>query len=197
MTTDERKAGGVLWMRASACGAAVLMTLLAGCGAGTDPREAKAFRAPEKVEACTLFPYQEAQVIAGAGVASISSTYDDAVGRDPKNCSYNAGSIEVPQILALEVRPAKTVREAERKQEAVRSYLTTLSKGQVQDVPGVGDAALWAGGTVEQLHARKGAVNLVITIQAGKDPMAAAKQVAQLAFTRMEQQAARTPATKP
>jgi len=184
-------------MRALACSTAILIPLLAACGAGTDPREAKAFRAPEKVEACTLFPYQEAQVIAGTGVASISSTYDDAVGRDPKNCSYNAGSIEVPQILALEVRPAKTVREAERKQEAVRSYLTTLSKGQVQDVPGVGDAALWAGGSVEQLHARKGAVNLVVTIQAGKDPLAAAKQVAQLAFTRMQQQAARAPAKQP
>ena len=64
-------------------------------------------------------------------------------------------------------------------------------------MPGVGDAALWAGGTVEQLHARKGAVNLVITIQAGTDQLAAAKQVAQLAFTRMQQQAARTPAKQP
>jgi hypothetical protein len=175
-------------MRGLVCGPFVLAALLAGCGAGNDPREAHAFRAPERVEACALFPYQEAQTISGMGVATLSSTVDDAVGRDPKSCSYNAGSVEVPQILALEVRPAATVREAERRQDAGRSFLNTLSKGQMQDVKGVGDAAYWAGGTVEQLHARKGAVNIVVTMQASKDPLAAAKLVAQRAFDRMQQQ---------
>jgi len=168
-----------------ACSTVVLASLLAGCGAGADHREKDAFRAPEKIEACTLFPFQEAQVIAGASVATISSTLDDAVGRDPKLCAYNAGSIEQPQILSVEVRPAKTVRDAERRLEASRSFLSTLSKGQVQDVQGVGDAAVWAGGSVKQLHVRKGAVVLVVTIQAAKDPLASAKQVAQLSFERM------------
>jgi hypothetical protein len=168
-----------------AWGAVVLASLLAGCGAGADHREKGAFRAPEKIEACTLFPFQEAQVIAGAAVATISSTLDDAVGRDPKLCAYNAGSIEQPQILSVEVRPAKTVRDAERRLEASRSFLSTLAKGQVQDVQGVGDAAVWAGGSVKQLHVRKGAVVLVVTIQAAKDPLASAKQVAQLSFERM------------
>jgi hypothetical protein len=177
-----------------ACGAVVLTSLWAGCGGASDQREKNAFRAPETIEACSLFPYQEAQVIAGAGVASISSTFDDAVKRDPKNCAYNAGSIEVPQILGLEVRPTRTVGEAERRLEASRSFLTTLSKGQVQDVPGVGDAALWAGGSVGQLHVRKGAVLLVVTIQAGKDPLGSAKQVAETAFQRMQQQAPTQPA---
>jgi hypothetical protein len=170
------------------------MVLVAGCGPGHDPRDAKAFRAPEKIEACALFPFEEAQVIAGTGVATISSTMDDAVGRDPKICSYNAGSIEVPQILGLEVRPAQSVGEAERRQEGSRPFLGTLSKGQVQDVPGVGDAAYWAGGSVGQLHVRKGTVNLIVTIQAGKDPMGAAKQVAEQAFARMQQQRPQTPA---
>jgi hypothetical protein len=163
----------------------VLAGLLAGCGAGADHREKDAFRAPDNVEACNLLPFQEAQVIAGAPVATVSSTLDDAVGRDPKLCAYNAGTIEQPQILSVEVRPAKTVREAERRLEASRSFLSTLSKGQVQDIPGVGDAALWAGGSVKQLHIRKGAMVLVVTIQAAKDPLASAKQVAQLSFQRM------------
>jgi hypothetical protein len=171
-----------------------LTTLWTGCGGSSGEREKNAFRAPEDVEACSLFPYQEAQVIAGAGVASISSTFDDAVKRDPKNCAYNAGSIEVPQILGLEVRPTRTVGEAERRLEASRSFLTTLSKGQVQDVQGVGDAALWAGGSVGQLHVRKGAVLLVVTIQAGKDPLGSAKQVAERAFQRMQQPAPTQPA---
>jgi hypothetical protein len=160
--------------------------LLAACGPGHDPREQHAFRAPEKIEACSLFPFEEAEALAGAAVATISSTLDDAVGRDTKQCAYNAGSIEQPQILSLEVRPAKTVREAERRQDSSRSFLGTLARGQLQDVAGVGDAAYWAGGPVGQLHTRKGAVNLVVTIQAGKDPLAAAKLVAQRAFDRMQ-----------
>jgi hypothetical protein len=184
-------------LRGSACGAVILTALLAACGPGHDPREAHAFRAPEKIEACGLFPFQEAQAIANMGVSTLSSTYDDAVGRDTKICTYNAGSVEVPQILGLEVRPAETVRDAERRQEAGRSFLGTLSKGQVQDVAGVGDAALWAGGTVQQLHARKGAVNIVVTIQAGKDPLAAAKQVAERAFARMQEQVQSQKPAKP
>ena len=176
-----------------ACGGVVLTVLLAGCGPGHDPRDAKAFRAPDKFEACALFPFEEAQAIAGTSVASISSTMEDAVGRDTKICSYNAGSVEVPQIMGLEVRPAQSVGEAERRQEGSRPFLGTLSKGQVVDVPGVGDAAFWAGGSVGQLHVRKGTVSLVVTIQAGKDPMGAAKQVAERAFTRMQQPKPATP----
>lgn len=180
-----------------ACGAVVLASLLAGCGAGQDAREAHAFRAPEKVEACTLFPFQEAQDLAGSAVATLSSTYDDAVGRDPKNCSYNAGSIDTPLLMGLEVRPAKTVREAERRLTAGRSLLNTLSKGQMQDVSGVGDAAVWAGGSVQQLQVRKGAVLLVVTVQAGKDPLGNAELIAERALARMQQQTAKTKAAKP
>lgn len=173
----------------------LLTAFLAGCGAGSDAREANALRVPEKVDACELFPFLEAQGYAGTGVAPISSTYDDAMGRDLKQCAYNAGSIEQPQMISLEIRPAKTVREAERRQEASRSFLETLSKGKVQEIQGVGDAALWAGGTVDQLHARKGAVLIVITMQAGKDPLAAAKKAAETTFARLQQ--AQPPAAKP
>jgi hypothetical protein len=135
-----------------ACGAVVLAGLLAGCGSKAEEGEKEAFRAPERIEACSLFPFQEAQEIAGAAVATISSTLDDAVGADTKKCAYNAGSIEQPQILGIEIRPTRTVREAVRRQEASRSYLGTLAKGDLQDVQGVGDAAFWAGGSVKQLQ---------------------------------------------
>ena len=170
-----------------ACGGVVTAFLLA-CGPASDSREAHAFRAPEKVDACALFPPEEAQAVAGAPIAPVSSTLDNAVGRDLKSCAYNAGSIEVPRMVGLEVRPAKTVREAERRQAASRSYLKTLAKGQIQDVQGVGDAGFWAGGPVGQLHVRKGTVDLVVTVQAGKDPLGAAKQVAERAFARMQAQ---------
>jgi hypothetical protein len=176
-----------------ACGAVVLAGLLAGCGSKAEEGEKEAFRAPERIEACSLFPFQEAQEIAGAAVATISSTLDDAVGADTKKCAYNAGSIEQPQILGIEIRPTRTVREAVRRQEASRSYLGTLAKGDLQDVQGVGDAAFWAGGSVKQLHIRKGAVLLVVTLQAAKDPLASARQVAERTFARMQQENERHP----
>jgi hypothetical protein len=63
----------------------------------------------------------------------------------------------------------------------------------LQDVQGVGDAAFWAGGSVKQLHVRKGAVLLVVTLQAAKDPPASAKQVAERTFARMQQENERHP----
>jgi hypothetical protein len=169
-----------------ACGAAALTALLAGCGSGPDPREAAALHAPEKLDACELFPFEEAQAHAGTAIASLSSTLEDAVGRDLKQCAYNAGTIEHPLLVSLEVRPAKTVREAERRQEASRSFLKKLSHGQVQDIEGVGDAAIWAGGGVDQLHVRQGAVQLVVTMQTGKDPLGSAEQVARQTFARLQ-----------
>jgi len=167
-------------------GAVVLTAVLLACGPASDSRESHAFRAPEKVDACILFPPEEAEAVAGAPIAAINSTLESTVGRDLKTCAYNAGSIEVPRIVGLEVRPAKTVREAERRQAASRSYLKTLAKGQIQDVQGVGDDGFWAGGPVGQLHVRKGTVDLVVTVQSGKDPLGAAKQVAGRAFARMQ-----------
>jgi len=178
-----------------ACGAVVLTALLAGCGTASDSRETNALHAPEQLDACALFPFAEAQELAGASIAPLSSTYEDAAGsRNLKQCAYNAGTIEHPLLVSLEVRPAQSVRAAERRQDSSRSFLGTLSKGQVQDVPGVGDAALWAGGGIDQLHVRQGAVQLVVTMQSGTDPLAAARQVAQRTFTRLQELQRRAPA---
>jgi len=173
-----------------------LTALLTGCEPSVDSREATALHAPEKLDACELFPFNEAQAHAGTAIAQLSSTYDDAVGRDLKQCAYNAGTIEHPLLVSLEVRPAKTVRAAERRQEASRSFLGKLSGGQVRDIQGIGDAALWAGGGVGQLHVRKGAVQLVVTMQTGKDPLASAKQVAQQTFARLQQMQQPPPASR-
>jgi hypothetical protein len=180
-----------------ACGTAVLTALLAGCGSATDSREANALHAPEKLDACALFPFDEAQALAGTAIAPLSSTYEDAVGRrELKQCAYNAGTIEHPLLVSLEVRPAQSVRAAERRQESSRAFLGTLSKGHVQDVPGVGEAALWAGGGIDQLHCRQGAVQLVVTMQSGQEPLAAAKKVAQRTFARLHEMQQQQPANQ-
>jgi hypothetical protein len=160
---------------------ALLVALLVGCGAP----EAKP---AVKLDACKLFTEDDARASAGESVSWMSSTLDDAVGRDPLQCSYNSGSTDHPQILSLQVRPAASAEQALDRLEGSRSFLTTLSGGKVQDVPGLGDRALWVGGSVGQLHVIRGNLQLIITSQLGgkKDPLAVARQVAVKVLSRLK-----------
>jgi hypothetical protein len=51
----------------------------------------------------------------------------------------------------------------------------------------LGDGAFWVGGTLQQLHVRKGAEQLIITSQPGegKDPLSVAKAIAGKALARL------------
>lgn len=165
----------------------LLGTLLAACGSDTGgPPD---LMVPEGFDACDVFTFQEARAVAGVPIAGLSSTLDDAVGRSRLECAYNAGTVEQPRLLSLQVRPAPSSKAARRRIESNRGFLRTLSQGEVEDVPGVGDQAIWAGGSAQQLHVRQGAVQLIITIQAGKDPLGSARKVAEEAFAAMEEAA--------
>lgn len=168
-----------------------LTGLLAGCGGASDsePPAEELFTAP--INACTLLTFDEAQAIAGEPVAGLSSTLDDAVGRDPSQCSYNAGTLEAPRLLGINVRQFPSVRAAKRTFESSKSYLDNLGGGKLQEVAGLGEGAVWVGGRIQQLHVLRGNVVLIITSQGqpGKD-LEAAKQIAAQAVERMEAGAA-------
>jgi hypothetical protein len=118
----------------------------------------------------------------------MSSTLADIQGRNPLQCTYTTGSTEAPGVLSLEVRPARDPQRAARLHKASKGSLQTLSRGQVEDVSGVGDAAFWVGGDLRQLHVLRGRNLLIITIQAGDDPRAAARQVAATVLGRLGSQ---------
>jgi hypothetical protein len=162
----------------------LLGAFLAACG--SDAGKTSNLAVPEQFDACAVLTFEEARAFAGVPVAAVSSVLDDAVGRSRLECSYNAGTVEHPRLLSLQVRPAPSARAAERRVESNRSFLRTRAKGDVKDVSGIGDKALWAGGSEQQLHVSKGAVQLIVTIQAGKDPLGAARKVAEKAFAVME-----------
>jgi hypothetical protein len=167
--------------------------LLAACGgsSGSKSGEAKGVAAAKtavsSIDACDLFPDDEANAIAGGYVSGMSSTLEDAKGRDPLSCAYNAGSTEQPRILSLVVRLHESPERAEKTLRATRGALDTLTHGDLKDVPNLGDGAFWAGGSLLQLHVRKGEKQLLITCQLN-DPAASfagAQKIAKAALGRL------------
>lgn len=162
--------------------------LLAACGdsAASKSGEEKP-AAISSIDACDLFPDDEANAIAGGYVSGMSSTLEDAKGRDPLSCAYNAGSTEQPRILSLVVRLHESPERAEKTLRSTRSALNTLTHGDLKDVPNLGDGAFWAGGSLLQLHVRKGEKQLLITCQLN-DPAASfagAQKIAKAALGRL------------
>ncbi|MEA2600220.1 MAG: hypothetical protein QOF89_1212 [Acidobacteriota bacterium] len=159
----------------------LLLAALAACGGSEKPVP------PLKVDACTLFTEEDARAVAGESLAAMASTLDEAQGRDPGQCIYNSGNLEQPRILSLLIRQYPTAGSAKRVQEGGRSTFETMTGGKVQDVPGLGDGALWVGGRLQQLHVRRGAVQLVITVQSpdGTDQLKPAREIAEKVLTRL------------
>ena len=166
--------------------------LAAGCG-GSDSETAQTGDAKEApLDACTLFTYEDAQAVAGETIAVMSSTLDDARGRDPGQCLYNSGTLDQPRIISLLIRQHRTPERAKRFQESSRSSLRSMAGVEVRDAPGLGDGALWVGGRIQQLHMIKGDRQFVITVQSpdGKDQLLRARQIAEKVLARLNAPAA-------
>lgn len=175
--------------------AALLLTALAltACGG---PDSASDLKVPEGFDACTILTPDRAHKIAGQPVAGITSTLEDAQGRGPLYCPYNAGTIEQPQLVGLEIRPAASPRVAAGRMDSARPYLERLSKKIIQEVQGLGDEAYWVPG-LQQLHTRKGSVVIVATVQSGENPLDDARRLTEETIATFEKAAAEKKDGKP
>jgi hypothetical protein len=164
--------------------AAALSAPLAGCRGGADSPSP----AMPDVDACRLFTEQDAQSVAGETLAAMSSTLDEAKGKNPLECIYNSGSLDQPRILSLLIRPQRSAAAAKDFLASSRSALSAMSGGKVQDVPSLGDGALWVGGRIQQLHAVTGNLQLIITVQSpdGTDQLDRARQIATRVVERLK-----------
>ena len=160
--------------------------LVMSCGGASDSKSAG--KPTAKLDACTLFTYDDAKAVAGESLAPMASTLDQAVGREPSECIYNSGTVEQPRILSLLIRYHRSPEAAKRLQESSRSTFNALSGGKVQDVPGLGDGAIWVGGPIQQLHVLAGSRELVITVQSpdGTDQLPRARQIAEKVLARLK-----------
>lgn len=167
---------------------------LTACGGG--PEEGADLTVPEGFDACAILPQERAHAIAGKPVAGITSTLEDAQGRSPLYCPYNAGTMEQLELVGLELRPAASPRVAASRMQSARPYLERLSKKTIQEVPGLGDEAYWVPG-LQQLHTRRGPVVIVSTVQAGENPLDDAKQLTVDTLSIIEKAAADRRKAKP
>lgn len=173
--------------------ALILATALTACGSGSDAPKGPTFDTAE-IDACQLFPVNEALGYAGGSVSTMSSTLEDIGARNTLVCSYNAGSTSRPKILKLEIRSANSPKAAARQMDASRDFLKRLAGGEIQEVPGLGDGAVWAGGDLHQLNVLRGNLMFLITAQTDNAPKSLyiAKLIAQKALSRLPQAPAQT-----
>jgi hypothetical protein len=163
----------------------VLAALAVGCGGGPDDQPVPA---GPPLDACALFTFDDARAVAGETIAPMASTFDEAKGRDPGECIYNSGRLDQPRVLSLLIRTHRSVARAKRLQESSRSTLGAMSRGKVQDVPGLGDGAFWVGGQLQQLHMRKGHRQFIIKVDSpdGTDQLPRARQIAVKVLERLK-----------
>jgi hypothetical protein len=155
----------------------VLGLVLAGCG-GYD--EAQPAAAGPPLDACQLFGPNDAKAVLKGSVGLMQSMAEDAMGRDLTVCAYSAGYSTPPDIASLKIHRH---RSAERAEGTLDSVVSTL---RGREVPGLGDGAVWVE-RMGQLHVRRGALQLTVTVQAPQvdDPFAAARGIAETALSRL------------
>lgn len=168
-----------------------LALLLAACGRESTAPEGATID-PATLNACELFTVADAlQLNGGQPVAPRSSTFDDASrSGNPLACSFNT-AVATPdqaQVLGLEIKPARSPEAAARNLESSRAMLNRLADGEIQEVPGLGEKAMFAGGSLNQLHVLKGNLVLVVTAQTENQPRSLylTKLIAQRVLERLE-----------
>ena len=177
-----------------ACAVLAACALLAACGrsggapaTGGSGAAGPAGRAGGPLpDACELLAPADVEAVTREASGSLSSTLEDAVGKDPTLCSYSLGGDVPPRMISLSLRRAASAEEAASRQRAAESGLRSIAAGApVEALPRLGDGAFWIGGSIDQLNVRRGDTLLVFTVQLDKDPLGAARALADKALARL------------
>lgn len=136
-------------------------------------------------DACELLTPADVEAVTRDASGSLSSTLEDAVGKDPTQCSYSLAG-EPPRMISLSWRRSPGAEEAASRQRAAEAGLRSIAAGApVEELPGLGDGAFWIGGRIDQLNVRRGDTLLVFTVQLDKDPLGVARTLAGQALARL------------
>jgi hypothetical protein len=155
----------------------------APAGSGTAGSAARA--ASPLPDACEILTAEDVQTVTREVSGSLSSTLEDAVGKDPTQCSYSLGGVP-PRVISLSLRRSPGADQAASQQQIAESGLRSISAGApVEDLPHLGDGAFWVGGQIDQLNVRRGDTLLVFTVQLDKDPLRAGRALAERALARL------------
>ncbi len=192
MSATHRSAGAMV--RAGlAMAAGVLWGAALGCGGG---HAAPAAIVPPP-DACQLLTSKDVETVTRDVAGSLSSTLDDAVGRDPSLCTYALAG-QPPKVISLAVRQSASVEQAAERQEATQAGLRSLGPAApVVDVQGLGEGAFWVGGQIDQLHVLRGNLVLIVTAQLDQDQQRAAQGLAARVLARLAHPAPARPHAAP
>ena len=150
--------------------ALLLVVVLAACGAPSST-ETPSPKPPDErklLNACLLLTPEEADAAAGHSVDMLASPLDVTIGVDTVKCSY--GELGPPlKLVSLEARRLPTRERARSAFEGSEAVMRRLAVGQVETVEGLGEAAFWAGGSVQQLHALRNDVVLLVAVELGDE----------------------------
>lgn len=137
-------------------------------------------------DACELLTPADVEAVTRDASGSLSSTLEDAVGKDPTQCSYSLAGDVPPRMISLSLRRAPGAEEAASRQRTAEAGLRSIAAGApVKELPGLGDGAFWIGGRIDQLNVRRGDTLLVFTVQLDKDPLGVARTLAGKALARL------------
>jgi hypothetical protein len=157
----------------------------AGPAAGSGNASSAARAASPLPDACELLTAEDVQTVTREVSGSLSSTLEDAVGKDPTQCSYSLGGVP-PRVISLSLRRSPSADQAASQQQIAESGLRSISAGApVEDLPHLGDGAFWVGGQIDQLNVRRGDTLLIFTVQLDKDPLRAGRALAEKALGRL------------
>jgi hypothetical protein len=149
------------------------------------PETAAPRPAPAAIDACSLLTLEEAKAVdREIEIRQVRSAVDIGKGPGDVKCTY--GILEpVPRLIGIEVRRFPSVEWAQSAQREAATVAARLATRAITLLPGVGDEAFWAGGNVQQLHARRGDLRLVVTVELGPHRRGAAVAIAQRALRRL------------
>jgi hypothetical protein len=120
--------------------------------------------------ACELLPEADARELLGGPVKPPVTTMHADIGLVASRCAYlseTGNPIRVVTLLANRWQQAPAARQAF---EHAHVLAQSISGQAPVNVPGLGDRAYWAGGTVNQLNVLDGDTWLVVTCTLGADP---------------------------
>jgi hypothetical protein len=162
------------------------LTTLNGCSAPAHTSAAsheRPAKTSSKLDACLLLTKSDAEELMGEAASSPTSSH---VGETVSRCGYMSQSGS--KRVSLLVRQASSHNEAVQIFQKAQNKSKGLSGSDPQAVPGLGDAAFWAGGTLKQLNVLKGDAWLIVSAHFGSDndPLAAGESAAKKILAHLE-----------
>jgi hypothetical protein len=141
-----------------------------------------------KVDACVLLPKDDAQAITGVPmVATFGSARGGGEKTDPGECVYASSGNKNLRRLGLSVQAFESHEEAAHIFDLTTAQLPGFAGQAPQEIPGLADRAVWAGGQLNKLFLLRGRYRLTIgSMGADADSsLAAAKNAATRALARL------------